>query len=126
MLGNDLVKIETGNPARTAFLVVGNDQLMTFVGSRARRLDFDVGDSGSRILAAENSRQPFGRNGIGRTGHIIEPPGLGARETLERDAPSDFQRCKGGTRRCTHYPTSAFGSHLATAAIRIRSIRLTR
>ena len=88
-----------------AFLVIGHDQLMTLVGSRARRLDFDLRDNGPRILAAENGGQPFGGNGIGRTGHVIEPPGLGARQTLVRDASSDFQRCKGSTGRCTHDPT---------------------
>src|SRR6202034_3136134 len=77
---------------------------MAFVGSRARRLDFDMCDDGPRVLAAENAGKPFGRNGVGRTGHVIEPPGLRSRETLERDASADFQRCKGSTRRCTHYP----------------------
>src|SRR5712664_2414810 len=87
-----------------AFLVVGHNQLMAFVRTRARRLDFDMRINGPRKLAAEYGRQPFGRNCIGRTGHIPEPPGLWSHETFESDASSDFQRCKGSACRCTHCP----------------------
>ena len=71
---------------------------MSFVRTRARRLDLDIGNNGPRNLATEHGGQPFGRNCIGRTGHIPEPPGLWSRQTLKSNAAADFQRCKGG--RC--------------------------
>src|SRR5216684_2553251 len=54
-LGEDRNR-QCGTPA---FFVVGHNQLMTFVRTRARRLDFDVRNNSSRNLATEYSRQPF-------------------------------------------------------------------
>src|SRR5258708_12570865 len=77
---------------------------MTFVCTCARRPDVDVRNDGPRNLGAEYSGQPFGRNCIRRTGDISEEPCLWPHQTLESNAPSDFQRCQGRTCRCTHYP----------------------
>src|SRR5437762_2853423 len=82
-----------------AFLVVGHNQLMAFVRTRARRLDFDVRNSGPWNLATEYRRQPFGRNCMRRAGHITEPPGFWSRQTLKSNAAADFQCCKGSSCR---------------------------
>src|ERR1700730_130810 len=96
-----------------AFFVVGHNQLMAFVRTCARRPDFDVRNNGPRELSAEYGGQPFGRNCIWRTGDIFEPPGFWSHEMLEGNAPSDFQRCKGSTCRCTHYPAPC-SDHMTT------------
>src|SRR5258705_5223800 len=57
---------------------------MSFVRTRARRLDLDIGNNGPRNLATEHGGQPFGRNCIGRTGRNTRTP-----EERERDMRID-------------------------------------